>query len=151
MSKTETPQLVSPSPKPLAHYTWAVIILMLFAVILIMTIIQMRPTVDPIIIIGAVMTAMTPTTAAVLALMKAQETHLSVNSRLDEFMNQHAKAARSEGLMEGITQEQDRIKEKQRHEVLMGAAEKKLTEPVETVVKNPPNDPVHNQPVQPSL
>lgn len=132
--------LTSPDPKPFSGYVWAVIILMLLTTIMIMAIIWLRPASDPLIIIAGVMTAMTPTTAAVLALMKAQETHLSVNSRLDEFMNQHAKSAHSEGILQGVQQEQDRTKEKQRHEQLMrGPAP---TPPIETIVKNSPADPV---------
>jgi len=42
-----------------------------------------------------------PTTVSLLALMKAQQTHLSVNSRLDEFIKNASVASRAEGREEG--------------------------------------------------
>ncbi len=43
----------------------------------------------------------TTTTWALLAFLKAQETHLSVNSRLDQFIKNADRAARSEGELVG--------------------------------------------------
>lgn len=42
-----------------------------------------------------------PTTLSLLTFMKSQETHLSVNSRLDQFMTQAQIAARAQGIAEG--------------------------------------------------
>jgi len=56
---------------------------------------------DNMLITAAVFTFIGPTTLSLLAFMKSQETHLSVNSRLDAFMSNAVKAARSEGLIQG--------------------------------------------------
>lgn len=56
---------------------------------------------EPLLVTGAIFAFITPTTASMLAFMKAQETHLSVNSRLDEFMRNASFAARAQGRQEG--------------------------------------------------
>jgi hypothetical protein len=48
-----------------------------------------------------VFSVITPTTVALLAFLKAQETHLSVNSRLDAFMANAKLAAHAQGVTEG--------------------------------------------------
>ena len=103
MSETPSPQS---SARP---YIWAVVILILSGLVIALAILKLRPTADPIVIIGGILAGLTPTTAAVLALMKSNETHLSVNGRLDAWMAEHAKAARSEGVIQGTTDEQNRV------------------------------------------
>lgn len=60
-----------------------------------------RPDMDNGVIIAAFFGVLTPTTVSLLALMKAQETHLSVNSRLDQFIKNAGGIARAEGFEEG--------------------------------------------------
>jgi hypothetical protein len=50
-----------------------------------------------------------PTIAALLAYLKAQETHLSVNSRLSDFLREHGDSKLNEGIIQGITDEQERV------------------------------------------
>ena len=64
-----------------------------------------RPTQDNTILIGSVLTAMAPTTVALLALLKSheslkksEETHLAVNSRLDQFIAAQAAIAHALGV-----------------------------------------------------
>ncbi len=63
-----------------------------------------RPAQDNTVLIGIIFGFLAPTTLSLLAFMKAQETHLSVNSRLDAFMATARTAARAEGVLEGRTQ-----------------------------------------------
>jgi hypothetical protein len=44
-----------------------------------------------------------------MAFLKSQETHLSVNSRLDAFMSEHGESSRIKGVQEGIQEERARI------------------------------------------
>lgn len=56
---------------------------------------------DKATIIGTIIAMATPTTASILAYMKAQETHLSVNSRLDAFIKNAEMVAAAIGREEG--------------------------------------------------
>lgn len=61
----------------------------------------LRPDKDNTALIVNILGFIAPTTMALLAYLKAQETHLSVNSRLDEMMRNASRVARAEGLEEG--------------------------------------------------
>jgi hypothetical protein len=82
-------------------YVVAVVIMMGFGVVGVVAITVLRPTQDNTIIITTLLGFLAPTTLSLLAFMKAQETHLSVNSRLDDFMRTATYAAHAKGLMEG--------------------------------------------------
>lgn len=90
-----------------APYLYAVVLMLALGVGLVLGVLKLRPMIDPLIVIGAVFAMMTPTTAAVLGFMKAQETHLSVNSRLDAFMT----AERVEAHRKGTDDERARAQE----------------------------------------
>jgi hypothetical protein len=82
-------------------YIIAVIVMALFGVAGVTVIGALRPE-DDIVIIGAMVFGfITPTTLSLLSFMKSQETHLSVNSRLDQFMENARVAAHGVGLEEG--------------------------------------------------
>jgi len=59
---------------------------------------------ENLVIIGIVFGFIAPTTLSLLAFMKAQETHLSVNSRLDAFMRNAEMVAHVQGMAEGRAQ-----------------------------------------------
>ena len=90
------------------YYVWAVVILAAMGTVLVLAILWVRPTSDPLDVVAQVAKGLAPTIAGVMAYLKAQETHLSVNSRLDAFMKANAAAARSEGQMQGVAHEQAR-------------------------------------------
>jgi hypothetical protein len=71
----------------------------------VMGIIALRPEYDVLLVVSAVFAAYTSTTLSLLAYMKAQETHLSVNSQLDKWMAGAQEHARSTGLIEGRANE----------------------------------------------
>lgn len=56
---------------------------------------------DNTLVIGGMLGFLTSTTLSLMAFLKSQETHLAVNSRLDEFMRNAAFAARAQGQSEG--------------------------------------------------
>lgn len=91
-----------------APYIWSVVVLTLLSCALVMGVLLVRPQVDAMDVITKVLTGLAPTIAAVLAYLKSQDTHLSVNSRLDAFMTEHAKVARAEGILQGTSNEQAR-------------------------------------------
>jgi len=70
-----------------APYVWAVVILAAIAAVLVIVVLWIRPQADPLDVVSQVAKGLAPTIAGVMAYLKAQETHLSVNSRLDAFMN----------------------------------------------------------------
>lgn len=82
-------------------YVMAVITMIVVALILIGVISVARPDQDIIVLITTVFAVLAPTTLSLLTFMKAQETHLSVNSRLDEFMVNAKTASHAEGVIEG--------------------------------------------------
>jgi hypothetical protein len=82
-------------------YIVAVVIMSLFGVVGILVLTIMRPTQDNTTLIALIVGFLTPTTVSLLALMKAQETHLSVNSRLDQFVASEKDASHAEGVLIG--------------------------------------------------
>jgi hypothetical protein len=69
----------------------------LIGVVGVVGILKVRPDVDALLVIGAVFAFLVPTTASILAFQKSQETHLSVNSRLDGFIQNAAIASKAQG------------------------------------------------------
>lgn len=84
-------------------YVIAVIILATVGMIVAAVILVMRPDSDPLVVSGIVAGLIMPTTLSLLSFMKAQETHLSVNSRLEQFIENAEKAAHAEGELAGRT------------------------------------------------
>lgn len=82
-------------------YIIAVVVMFLIGVAGIIGIGFIRPDVDILLIMTGVFGVLTLTTVSLLALLKAQETHLSVNSRLDAFIKQAGLVQRAEGVIEG--------------------------------------------------
>lgn len=66
-----------------------------------LVIIMLRPMTDALLVVGGVSGTLAPTTLALLAFMKSQEVHLSVNSRLDAFMLEHGRSEHAAGVEEG--------------------------------------------------
>jgi len=86
------------------------------------TILWIRPEYDPVLVAGIIFAFLTPTTTSLLSFMKAgeakeqaRETHLSVNSRLDKFIEQASIAARAEGMDVGRKEANDRTDALQEH------------------------------------
>lgn len=100
MPSPEFPKIVSPNNT--LPYLVASGLIVLLGCVLVLGIIMLRPTYDPLVVIGAVTGLLAPTLAAIQAYLKSQETHLSVNSRLDAWMKEHGEVKR----MEGVAQEQ---------------------------------------------
>ena len=78
-------------------------------------ILWLRPEYDPVLVAGMIFAFLTPTTTSLLSFMKAEEakeqakeTHLSVNSRLDKFIEQASVAAKAEGMDLGRKEANDR-------------------------------------------
>lgn len=89
-------------PASNVKYIVAVMFMMFLGVVSTVVLVTMKPdNKDNILVIGTIIGFLAPTTLSLLALMKSQDTHLSVNSRLDAFMSQARLASRAEGLSEG--------------------------------------------------
>lgn len=82
-------------------YIIAVIVMVVIGVFGVLFITWLRPKEDNIALITLIIGLVAPTTLSLLSLMKSQETHLSVNSRLDQFMSNAEKASHAEGVLEG--------------------------------------------------
>lgn len=100
-----TPEQRIPPPAGNASYIWAVVVIVLAGLAFLLGVMYLRPQTDPLVLIGGILGALAPTTAAVLSFMKAQQTHLSVNGRLDAFITARGRAAHAEGVLEGIAQQ----------------------------------------------
>lgn len=92
-------------------YLIAVVVMVLIGVIAIMLIVLLRPNSDNTQLIATMVSMVVPTTAAILALMKSQETHLTVNSQLAQWKLDFANLQRAEGEKQGIAGEQARVAE----------------------------------------
>lgn len=91
-----------PSPPPNNfQYVVAVLIMSALGVAAVIAVTLMRPSQDNTVLIASIFGFLLPTTMALLAFMKSQETHLSVNSRLDAFLSEARLAAKAEGVAEG--------------------------------------------------
>lgn len=95
------PASIVPPPNNLP-YLVAVVAMMAIAFVAIVVIVIMLPDRDNMPLIGVIVGFLAPTTLSLLAFMKAQETHLSVNSRLDGFMRNAETAALAQGRAEGL-------------------------------------------------
>lgn len=89
-------------------YIIAIIIMATLGALGIVVISLFNPGKDNSLIIASLLGFLTPTTLSLLALMKAQQTHVLVNSRMSEFIDTLKKSAvdksviaRSEGIIEG--------------------------------------------------
>jgi hypothetical protein len=78
------------APSNTKQYVIAALLMSALTVIAILLVIMLALPSDRLLLIGVIVAPLTPTTAAVLALMKAQETHKAVNGRLDAFMRASA-------------------------------------------------------------
>jgi hypothetical protein len=96
------PPTIVPSPNHVP-YIVAVVAMMAFGVGGAVAIVLAKAE-GSLLLIGALFGFLAPTTLSLLAFMKAQETHLSVNSRLDAFIENAQAAARAEGRDQGRTQ-----------------------------------------------
>lgn len=70
-------------------------------VIAIVVITSLRPDQDNAVLIATILGLLASTTASILAFQKAQQTHLSVNSRLSAFLVAAKAQAKAEGVKEG--------------------------------------------------
>ena len=103
----QKPQLVIP-PTSYTPYVWAGITMAALGGAFVLLILILRPNADPLVVIGGVVAPLAPTLAAIYALLKSQETHLSVNSRLTAFIEASAEAAAARGQLQGTADEQAR-------------------------------------------
>lgn len=84
------------------QYVVAVLIMSAFGVAAVVSITVLRPSQDNTVLIASVFGFLLPTTMALLAFLKTQETHLMVNSRLEDFIKEAKAASRAEGVTEGM-------------------------------------------------
>lgn len=83
-------------------YLMAIVSMSLVAVAGVIAIVSLRPESDLVIVMATVFGFTAPTTLSLLAFLKAQETHLSVNSRLDDLIKNASRVARETGIREGM-------------------------------------------------
>lgn len=119
LSETDKFKAMLAKTRPIADdtgkYLAAILTAILLGILAVVLVLWLRPEYDPLIVIVAVFTIITPTTTSLLSFMKAEEakeqakeTHLSVNSRLDAFIAQASASARAEGVVEGQTKANER-------------------------------------------
>lgn len=89
-------------------YLFAVLFMTFIAIAGAAGILYLRPESDLVIVLATVFGFTAPTTLSLLAYLKSQETHLSVNSRLDEFIRNAASSARDQGVRQGMAEANDR-------------------------------------------
>ncbi len=92
-----------PSQKPRASwpYLLAIVFMAFLGTVAILILTKLRPAQDNSVLITAVIGFLGTMTGTILTFMKAQETHLSVNSRLDAFMASARQVGHLEGKEEG--------------------------------------------------
>lgn len=82
-------------------YVVGVIVAMLLGVVASVIITVTRPETDNLPTIVLIFGFLAPTTVSLLTYLKAEETHKSVNSRLDSFVESETRLATSLGIEEG--------------------------------------------------
>jgi len=92
-----------------APYLYTTVIIILISAVFFLALLYLRPQIDAVALLGNIAQAALPTIAAVAAYLKSQETHLSVNSRLTDFLREHGEAQRNEGKLLGASGEQARV------------------------------------------
>ena len=102
-----------PSTPPQDHGQYLRAVLIMAALGVVGSVLILLVSNDPLPHLGILMAGLAPTTAALLAMMKSQETHLSVNSRLDEWIAASAEAQRLQGQKEGQATERARQENKE--------------------------------------
>lgn len=98
---TEQTPLRPMRPASNVPYLVAIVVMVLISVTAIVAVTLIRPEQDNSSLYVLILGSIGPTTLALLAFMKAQETHLSVNSRLDQFIKNADRSARAEGELAG--------------------------------------------------
>jgi len=91
---------------PISHsskYVAAVVIMALIGIVGILVVVGLRPAQDNTALITLIIGFLAPTTLSLLTFIKAEETHHSVNSRLDTLLAVERRASRAEGFEEGRT------------------------------------------------
>ncbi len=119
MKKESKSDIINPQPNTKA-YIVAVVLIVLIAIASIVSIDIVNPDKDNTLIIAAILGFITPTIASIFSFIKAQETHLMVNSRLSQFMENAEIAATAKGKEEG------RLAANERTDALSKAASEKL-------------------------
>jgi hypothetical protein len=79
-------------------YVVSAVVVVLISTLAIFGVIVLRPDKDNTGLIAIICGSIAPTSAAILALMKAQDTHLIVNSRFDKVIEATKAIARKEGV-----------------------------------------------------
>jgi len=102
LSFDDVPQQ-QPSRKPgdAWPYLLAIVFMAFLGTVAILVLTKLRPNQDNSVLITAVIGFLGTMTGTILTFMKAQETHLSVNSRLDAFMASAKQVGHLEGKEEG--------------------------------------------------
>jgi hypothetical protein len=128
--------------KSRASYIWAVVTISAIGALVVLAVLWMRPTADPLAVVLDVSKGVAPTIAGVLAYMKAQDTHLMVNSRLDQFISAQSEVARNLGIAQGAINEQTRVAEIKRLTSIAVAEALAAKTPQQIVVEIQPNQAV---------
>jgi hypothetical protein len=95
-------------PQSNTQYIVAVVTMLFIAITAIVVVISLRPDLDFLVVVAAVSGIFTPTTLSLLAFMKSEQTHLSVNSRLSAFIENAERASLAEGKEAGMKSANDR-------------------------------------------
>lgn len=103
-----TPPVLTGTTANNIPYVVAVSVMVVAGIVGATVIIVLRPNVDNTLIITALFGFLTSSTLSLLSFMKSQETHLSVNSRLDGEIQNAAAAAQAKGVQEGVAQANQR-------------------------------------------
>ena len=113
-SSATTPPTLTPqdsaivgTPADNLQYVIAILVMALLGVVAVVGITLSRPHDDNSILITAVLGFLAPTTLSLLSFMKSEQTHISVNSRLDSFLKTAQAAALNQGVAQGIIQGTD--------------------------------------------
>lgn len=97
----DMPQPSQQNPPSNWPYALTGVLMACLGVIAILVLTSLRPTQDNSVLIATVIGFLSTTTGVIMTFMKAQETHLAVNSRLDAFMASARKVGHLEGEVSG--------------------------------------------------
>lgn len=120
-------------------YVIAIVVMALIAIVAVLAITITRPEVDNTQLIATILGFVGTMTAAVLSLIKSQETHVLVNSQLSQWKADYAARNRAEGAKEAVDTEQARVAHIKETAVIASALrvkEKSLAPPIPVKVED---------------
>jgi hypothetical protein len=103
-TSTSPSSIPVPPKSPITTYVVCAMIMSLLGTLAVMGVLLLRPDKDNTQLVTTILVSLAPTTAAIIGLIKIQEVHVIMNSRLDQLVLAKESVAKTEGRDEARAQ-----------------------------------------------